>query len=287
MYPAIPAYIITAVLFTIIGLQYDVTAIDSTGIEVLVNYLSTEFNIGFVSLTPIILLIVMMVLKMPAAISILISALYGGVLAVIYQGFSISETFNVMYSGYGVDSGIPAVNELLQRGGLTSMLPLIALFLFALGLGGMLSDAGVLKALIKPLESKVNSHFSLTLLTIAVGYATLAIGGAIYFSEVMTGTLMKPLYKRMDLAPENLSRTIEASSTLAGPIFPWVGAGIFASQTLGVSVGQYLPYMFLAFLTPMIILVYSVTGFTMTKNSDEKNEEDTSDKPPTAEAQQA
>ena len=148
------------------------------------------------------------------------------------------------------------------------MLPLITLFLFALGLGGMLAESGVLEALLDSFAHRIQSHFSLTLLTLLFGYFTLAIGGAIYFSSVMTGTIMKPLYDRMNLKPENLSRTVEAAATLSGTLFPWVGAGLFATTTLGIPVIEYLPFTFLAFITPVITLIYAATGFTMTEKEE-------------------
>lgn len=267
MYTAVPSFIITAILFTVIGLQYSVDNIDSAHVNTLLAQLSGNFTINFITLTPILLLIGLMLLRKPAVVSIFSAAMYGALLAVIYQGYSVSAVFNIMYEGYTADSGNQTVNELLQRGGLTSMLPLIVLFLFALGLGGMLAESGVLEAIINSFAHKIQTNFQLTLVTIIFGYFTLAIGGAIYFSAVMTGTIMKPLYDRMNLKPENLSRTIEATSTLSGTLFPWVGAGMFATSTLGIPVSAYLPYTFLAFITPIITLIYAATGFTMTEKT--------------------
>ena len=71
------------------------------------------------------------------------------------------------------------VDSLLIRGGLTSMLALIVLFLFALGIGGMLADAGVLEVLIASFAAKIKSTGVLVFVTILVCYATLAIGGVI------------------------------------------------------------------------------------------------------------
>ena len=268
MYTAIPAFILTAIIFTVIGLQYSVESIDSAHTDELLQQLSGNFTINWVSLTPILFLVGMMLWKKPAVISIFSAAMYGGLLAVFYQGYTLSSVFNIMYDGYTTDYGNETVNELLQRGGITDVLPLIALFLFALGLGGMLAESGVLESLLDSFAHKIQSHFLLTLLTLLFGYFTLAIGGAIYFSSVMTGTIMKPLYDRMNLKPENLSRTVEAAATLSGTLFPWVGAGLFATTTLGIPVIEYLPYTFLAFITPVITLIYAATGFTMTEKEE-------------------
>ena len=270
LWTTVPAYIITGIIFTIMGLKYSAESVNAESVSSLLSYLSGNFSIGFIPLIPIITLIVLMMMKKPALPVIFIAAVTGGVIAVFYQGFGFNETINTMYSGYQVDAGIPSDNSLLQRGGITSMLPLIALFLFALGLGGMLAESGVLETLIGSFAHKIKSTGVLVLVTILISYITLAIGGAIYFSTVMTGTLMKPIYERMNLKPENLSRILEDTATQAGALIPWTGAGIYTSATLGVPVAVYLPYTFLAFITPVISLFYGITGLTMTKINEEK-----------------
>ena len=74
----------------------------------------------------------------------------------------------------------------------------------------------------------------------------------------------------MNLKPENLSRILEDTATQAGALIPWTGAGLYTVATLGVPVSAYLPYTFLAFITPMISLFYGITGISMTKTSQTK-----------------
>lgn len=266
LWTTIPAYIITAVIFTIIGLQYNPSNVDAASVNQLVGYLNENFHLGFIPLLPIVVLVSLLMLKKPAIPSIFIGAAVGGVIAVFYQGFSFTETITVFYNGYSVESGIEIVDSLLQRGGLSSMLGLVALFLFALGLGGMLAESGVLEALIASFANKIQHTGVLTFVTIMVSYATLAIGGSIYFSSVMGGTLMRPIFERLNLKPENLSRILEDTGTQGGALVPWTGSGIYTASTLGVATLAYLPFCFLALITPLVSLFYGITGLTMTKN---------------------
>ncbi|WP_077215182.1 Na+/H+ antiporter NhaC [Bacillus dakarensis] len=267
LWTTVPAYIISAVIFTFIGLQYTGVA-DAESVRVLTAYLSETFNLGLVSMIPIVVLIALLLKKKPPIPSIFIASVVAALVATIYQGFGISETLSILYRGYVVESGIEIVDNLLQRGGLTSMLELIALFLFALGLGGMLAETGVLEALIASFADKIQHTGTLIFVTIIVSYSTLAIGGSIYFSSVMSGTLMKPIFERLNLRPENLSRTIEDSSTQGGALVPWTGSGIFTATTLGVATGAYFPFCFLALITPIVALFYGITGLTITKQED-------------------
>jgi Na+:H+ antiporter, NhaC family len=265
LWTTIPAYIVTAVIFTVIGLRYNAATVDAQSVNQLTAYLDQNFQLGIVPIIPIIVLIALLILKKPAIPAIFIAAIVGGGIAIFHQGFSLKDTITIFYSGYTVESGIEMVDSLLQRGGLTSMLGLIALFLFALGFGGMLAESGVLESLIASFAGKIQHTGTLVFVTIIVSYATLAIGGAAYFSIVMTGTLMKPIYERLNIKPENLSRILEDTGTQGTALIPWTGSGIYTVGALGVATGVYFPFCFLAFLTPMVSLFYGITGLTMTK----------------------
>jgi Na+:H+ antiporter, NhaC family len=273
LWTTVPAYLITAVIFTFIGLKYNVATVDANSVNQLTAYLSETFNLGIIPLIPIVVLITLLVLKKPAIPAIFIGAASGGVVAIVYQGFNFADVLTIFYSGYSVESGIAMVDSLLQRGGLTSMLPLVALFLFALGLGGMLAESGVLEALIASFANKIQHTGTLTFVTIIVSYATLAIGGSVYFSTVMGGTLMRPIFERLNLKPENLSRILEDTGTQGSSLVPWTGSGIFTAGALGVATGAYLPFCFLALITPMISLFYGITGLTMTKHEEKPKKE--------------
>lgn len=265
LWTTVPSYLITAVIFTFMGLKYTAESVNAASVDQLLTYLSGNFQLSLITMIPIIVLVGLMMMKKPALSSIFAAAMVGGVIAVAYQGFSARHIIDIMYNGYGVDSGIATVDSLLQRGGLTSMLPLIALFLFALGLGGMLADAGVLETLIGSFAHKIRHTGVLVFVTIIISYVTLGIGGSIYFSSVMTGTLMKPIFERMNLKPENLSRILEDTATQAGPLVPWTGTGLYVVATLGVPVSAFLPFSFLAFITPLFSLFYGITGISMTR----------------------
>lgn len=260
-----PAYFLTAIIFTVIGLNYGESSTNSADVAALTGYLSENFQLGFISILPIFVLVGLLISKKPAITSVFLGALAGAVVAFFYQGVSFSEILNVFYNGFYKESNVDMANTLLNRGGLLSMLPLVALFLFALGLGGLLQRSGVLETLILSITSRIKSRGLLVFVTILVSYFGLAIGGAFTFSAVMTGTLMKPLYEKFNLRPENLSRIIEDTATQSCSLVPWTASGIFTSAALGVSPIVYIPFCFLALITPIFTFIYGITGFTFTE----------------------
>src|SRR5690606_32353473 len=82
---------------------------------------------------------------------------------------------------------------------------------------------------------------------------------------VMTGTIMKPLFDKFNLKPENLSRIIEDTATQSCSLPPWTASGLFTAAALGVSPLVYIPFCFLAIITPIFTLIYGFTGFTLTE----------------------
>ena len=78
-----PALGISLVIFLVLGLNADPEAVLST--DVAREALAAAFNIGFVNLLPLLLLVVFAVLKFPPFLSILGSALFAGILAPFTQ----------------------------------------------------------------------------------------------------------------------------------------------------------------------------------------------------------
>lgn len=141
----------------------------------------------------------------------------------------------------------------------------VGVFIFACGLGGMLNGLGILDALLQPAQSKIKTPKLLIPLTMLVGYISNAVGATLSFAIVMTGTLMQPLYRKMRLRPEVLSRTIEDSCTMSAFLIPWNTGAIYAASVLGVDPKQFIPFCFLGFITPIFSLLYAFTGFSVTK----------------------
>lgn len=257
--------VISGVLYTVIGFKYANQAINYEQINQVITIFDANFKIGFIEFIPMIFLFALLLLQKPAIVSILGSAVVGGIFAVIRQGNSIGETVNYMWSGFSLDTGVEFVNKLVNRGGVMSMAETVLLVFMVFLIAGILQKIGILEALMKPLISKIgNSRGRLVGVSFIVSYATNAFSSSMMFTSVMMGTLLSPLYKEFNLKPENLSRVIEDTATLGAPLIPWNSNAIFASQTLGVTPYQFIPYCFLSWITPIISFTYGVTGITMT-----------------------
>ncbi|KGJ48988.1 sodium:proton antiporter [Clostridium sp. NCR] len=264
MFTTVPSYIICIVLYTVIGFKYANNAIDYNQINQIKEVLSSTFNIGLVSLLPIIFLLVLLLLQKPPIVSILASALLGGIIAVIQEGQKVGDLLNYVLNGYSIETGISYADKLLNRGGIMSMAETVLLVFIVFIVAGILQKTGFLEVLLKPMIDRIgNSRAKLVGSTFVVSYFANAFSSSMMFTSVFVGTIMSPLYKEFKLKPENLSRIIEDTATLGGPLIPWNSNAIFSSQTLGVSPFEFIPYCFLSWITPIISFIYGITGITM------------------------
>lgn len=91
--------------------------------------------------------------------------------------------------------------------------------------------------------------------------------GEQYLSILLTGRMYKDEYEKRDLAPQNLSRTLEDFGTMTSPLIPWTTCAVAMSTYLNVPTLDYLPYCFLNLVNPLVAIVFAFTGFTIRKRS--------------------
>ena len=136
----------------------------------------------------------------------------------------------------------------------------------------------MLEVIAKSLLKMVSSTGSLVTTTVLSCIGMNAVASDQYMAIVIPGRMFKNAYDDRKLAPENLSRALEASGTMTSPLIPWNTCGAFMSTTLGVNALAYAPFAFLNLLVPIITIFYAFTGITMTKvaegNSEEKGTPD-------------
>lgn len=263
LWTTIPAFVITAIIFIIIGLNQNT---DTNSIETISSYieaLNNEFSINAFTLIPVIVIIASILLKVNAIISIGISSIVAGIISYICQGHTLAQILSVAYSGYKTSIDIGPLQSILNRGGMSSMLQYIAIICFAVGIGGMLDKLGILHSILNSVTKHIKNDGGLILTTLIVGYITSIVSCSQPMAHVMTGKLMQPLYKERKIAPEILSRSIEDSGTLAGPMIPWHGYCIYMAGVLGVAWKVFFPYLFMLYITPIFSITYGYTGLSI------------------------
>ncbi len=260
-YTTLPGWVLCLIIYSIVGARQATTGYDPTVVNEYMTGLSDNFNLGLVTLIPIILVIVLLLFKVPALPTILAGAVIGGITAIFTQGATVLDAFNVMKTGFKIESGVFLVDKLLNRGGISSMYNIMMIMIFAMGMGAALEKMGVLMNLIKGLVKKINSVFKLVGVTMIVSYVSGAIGCTMSMAHVVTGKLMNPVYREKGVDPHVLSRTMEDCGTLGGTLMPWHTNAIYFTGTLGVLYSQYIPWVLLCYIVPILSLIAAAVGF--------------------------
>lgn len=260
LYLSVPAYIITAILFTAVGFFYISGDIAYDKVEFLKAALKDTFDIQVWMLIPAVVVIALLSMKKPSIPVISIGALLGAIWAALFQDMSFSDAITAAYSGFSIQTNVAFLDGLLNRGGILGMLGSIIVIIFGLGFGGLLEFLGVLKVLVSLFEKKLTSAGNVTLSTILVAFLANVFGCAMYVSLLLTPKIMENSYDRLHLDRRVLSRNTEVGGTLTSGMVPWSDNGIYMAGILGVSTFAYLPFMWLSFVSIALAIIYGYTG---------------------------
>ena len=279
-----PSFTIALVLFTVVGLGADVQA-DSEALQSLSTALAESFNITPLALLPLVVVFFMAYRKVPPLPTILFGALFGGFVAMVLQpdgllAFAASPELTpalamtkgiwlALADGYTASTGMPEVDELLSRGGMSSMLVTIWLILSAMAFGAVLEHSGMLLRLIQSALAAAKSTGTLIMTVVLSCIGINVVAADQYIAIVLPGKMYKAEFQRRGLQPKNLSRVIEDSGTLTSPLVPWNTCGAYMAATLGVATLAYLPFVFFNLINPLVSVIYGFTGFTIEKLENE------------------
>lgn len=267
-YSALPAYLISGIIYIFLGFGYSHNISDTSQIQNIMTVLNTNFHISIITLIPAIVVVVLLAMKKSAVWSLMMGALAGALVSIFYQGFSINQVGGFMVSGFSIDTGNDALTNLLSRGGIKEMLDMVGIIIGALGLGGILKGSGIVDVIVSSISEHIRTSRGLALSAMLACLICIFLIPDNNFSMIMVGTLMAPLFRKGRLKPENLSRISEDVNTLGSVFVPWNVGAVFVASTLGINMVSAMPFAFASTLTLLFNLIFAFTGFSMTKYSD-------------------
>ena len=80
--------------------------------------------------------------------------------------------------------------------------------------------------------------------------------------------MFQSAYRRFDLHPKNLGRVAQSIGCICINLVPWSVPALFAQSVLGVAPIAFIPYVFFAWITILIQLIFGFTGWTLTPLTD-------------------
>ena len=274
----IPSMLIALAIYLVVG--FNLVSEGNVSIEKITEITESLENNFLVSpwlLLPAVFVIFLAYKRMPPIPSLFAGALAGAVTAVAVQGVGVHDIVTYANSGYSIETGVSAIDSLLNRGGIQSMMWTISLALIALGFGGALERTGCLESIIRSIMSKINSFKGVQIAAVCTSISTNLVAGDPYLSIALPGRMYAPIYRGMGYSTLNLSRAIEEGGTLVSPLVPWNAGGAFVISALGLGIADgntenllYIPLAFACWLSPLIGIIYAQLGLFSPKATEDE-----------------
>ncbi|WGL17537.1 Na+/H+ antiporter NhaC [Microbulbifer bruguierae] len=274
LWTTIPAFVVALIVFAVIGLSADTGHTSAGDIEQLLGALQEEFRISFVSLLPLVLLLFMAWKKIPAYPTLMIGALVGCLIAMVFEPNATRQlagdegplgllkgAWHSLFDGYKSTSSNEAVASLLSKGGMSSMLNTIWLIISAMAFGGAMERAGFLERIVNWALSGVKSVGGLITSTVLTCFGMNAAAGDQYMAIIIPGRMFRDAFAEKGLHGLNLSRTLEDSGTITSVLIPWNTCGAYMSATLGITTFTYAPFALFNIICPLLAIAYGWLHF--------------------------
>jgi len=266
----VPSILITLLVFSILGV-FQETA-EQADLGNLLEAIEMRFTInGWLFIVPLVV-IGLIVKKRPPLVALFIGTLLGALFALVFQpdiillmsqettpslAASYKGILNAITVATEVPTSNPLLNDLFTSGGMEGMLGTIWLIVCAMVFGGIMEAIGALQAISNALLNWAKNTFQLFASTVASCLAINLTASDQYLAIVIPGKMFAKAYKDRDLAPENLSRTLEDSGTVTSVLIPWNTCGAYQSGVLGVGVAEYFVYAIFNWLSPIMTLIFA------------------------------
>ncbi len=269
MWSAVPGWLLSLAVYFFLGLRYSGAAVSSEAVTRLTDTLRMHFTFNVWLLLPLLVVFVLAFAKKPTIPGMLLSSLIAAVLAIVFQKAHLVDVAAAMNTGYAAATGVPEVDRLLSRGGLMSMMETQLVAVTAFCFGGIMQKTGMLSVILEKVMAGARRVGSIVLVMIGSCVVTALVTGSSYLAVILPGELLSPAFKKMKLAPKNLSRIIDECGGIIVPLIPWSMAGVYVAGTLGVPVLEYLPWAIGNYAALVILAIFGLTGFTMTRENDQ------------------
>ncbi|MDE6581583.1 MAG: sodium:proton antiporter [Duncaniella sp.] len=272
MITAIPSMGIALIVFTMVGVFTHATP-DATSADIL-HHLESTFVISPKILIIPVVTAAMIMLRVPTLLTLALSSAMGLAGIFIFQPQLVARLMetagdhnylsligNILWSETSMSTGYELLDNLVTTGGITGMLPTVALVLCAMTFGTAMIGTGMLERITRAFTGSLRRRVSIVGATVGSGLFLNSCTADQYLSIIIGGNMYRNLYRRYGMEPRLLSRTLEDSVSVTSVLIPWNSCGVTQSMVLGVPTLAYLPYCVFNYLSPIMSLAVAITGF--------------------------
>jgi NhaC family Na+:H+ antiporter len=273
MMTTVPAMAVTLIIFTILGLNHEVTSTEQ--MDFIAAGIKSKFNISPWVFTVPILTAILIILKTPSIIALFLASVMGAAFALLCQSSILSEIADggsaikgaaiALYGDASLNFDDKTLKDLTSSSGMAGMMNTVWLIICAMVFGGIMNGCRMLDAISSLFIRAIRGRTSMVTTTVISGTFFNTILADQYLSIILTGGMYMPIYNSKGYESRLLSRTTEDAATVTSPLIPWSTCGMTQATMLSVPTITYLPYSFFNLLCPLFSILIAFFGFGIKK----------------------
>ena len=279
MYTTIPSAVIASILYFGLGFIYPPTIL-SGGLDTAAPFLlglETVFSFNILLLLPPLIVLFGSFKRKPTVPTLIISALFAGVLALIFQKFNLSDVLQSLIRGFDVKMAPWAgelTNEvitLLNRGGLYALIDAIVVAFTVFIFIGAMGHVNAIERVVNRVFRFAKTKAGTILASLAATAVTNSLTSNQYATSFIVGDAFKSKYDDLGISRKVLSRSLEDAGTMLESLVPWTPTAVFMVATLGVAYGEYWHWQFLSLVNFIVAPTLAILGIGCFYNESKKS----------------
>lgn len=239
---AVP-FTVTSVIYIVAGFFSD-TNESRTDIA---SLFAKEVNITPLALIPAIVILILALFKVKTKYSMLCSIVSAFFVSLFVQNTEITELIRFAVMGY--KAKLPELSQMLDGGGLSSMLKVVLIVCISSAYSGIFNKTGMLDTLKGKLES-LSAKTGAFAVTILVSIITSMIS----CNQTLAIILTENLCDRLNTDRQSFAIELENSVVVIAPLIPWSIAGAVPLTSAGAPTASLFAACYL-YLIPLYCLV--------------------------------
>lgn len=253
-----PVFIICFIAYFLIGRPYVIQGDSLNQINTIKDMLHSHFQLGWYSLAPAFILIVLAISKVHIVYCMSVALISSILISVLTQEISFMVLTNILIHGYHPAEA--EVAKLVSGGGMLSMTNVIFTITASTALNGLFESMRLLEPLLEKFFSGTKRTGDLILKTVGLSAGISVTTCSQSLAIIIPGRALRKRYIDKGLCSNELARTIADSGIAVSPLIPWNINAVAITSMLGVGALQYSMYAFLCFLLPIASISFGYFG---------------------------
>lgn len=252
----IPTYIITAIIYYLIGIKYSYNAYSN--FDKYINAIENSFYISpYLLILPLVILF-LSIKGFDVVKNIFIGLIVGVIISLTLQNSDFMHVIRYIIFGYKGNTALIELNKILVSGGIVSMIEVLLIVMGAIILNSIFEGTNIIQPIINNIIKNVKNEGDLIIKTGFISSFLTILTCDQTVGIILPGRLLKRKYEEYNIDRSILARTISDSGTIIAPLMPWNVNALIITLISGVSAVKYSVFAVLCYISPIITIIFAL-----------------------------